>query len=345
MKDNMDDLLKKALTAYIEPGDNLNSKIYEANKYGKVVKMKNHRRMIKTAVMAVCILCAGTVSVYAAINKMGISDYFHMRNIDYPEQVVEKLTKDNAGQQSVGDSLVEFRIREVMADDNNMAIQIEAVPKKPEQYMLIDAGEFDIITNDVKKQPLYIQITGKTEHGCSGDFFSENDGSLVYMLFYDEGTYREGDILRFDAAYSSEIPAKSDYTNFELEYQITSLTKAEKMIYVPQEDAAWLKNVLNAQIKEVGVYVSEASIKVIIDTLYEHSSGIKEEDFGVWYRIIDEDGNELKTITGGTGEYIGDGIYRTKGVYEYAELSDTLTIVVINPGDNSEYGRFTVKCR
>ena len=31
MKDNMDDLLKKALTPYIEPGDNLNSKIYEAN--------------------------------------------------------------------------------------------------------------------------------------------------------------------------------------------------------------------------------------------------------------------------------------------------------------------------
>lgn len=40
MKDNMDDLLKKALTPYIEPGDNLNSKIYEANN-GKVVKKKN----------------------------------------------------------------------------------------------------------------------------------------------------------------------------------------------------------------------------------------------------------------------------------------------------------------
>ena len=84
---NMDELLKKALTPYIEPGDKLNGKIYEAKKSGKVVNMKNHRKMIKAAVIVVCILCAGTASVYAAINKMGISDYLHnMREIEYPEQ-------------------------------------------------------------------------------------------------------------------------------------------------------------------------------------------------------------------------------------------------------------------
>lgn len=345
MKDNVDYLLKKALIPYIDPGDNLNSKIYEANRSGKVVKMRHRSRMIKTAVMAVCILCAGTVSVYAAINKLGISDYFHMREMNYPEQAVEKLTEENSGQQPVGDSLVEFGIREVMADDNNMVIQIEAVPKKPEQYILIDAGEFDTITDDVKKQPLYIDITGNSEHGYSGDFFSESDGSLVYMLFYDEGTYSEGETLKFNAGYSSEVPAKSGFTNFELEYQITSLTKAEKIIYEPQEDVAWLKNVLNAQINEVCVYKSEASVKVTIDTLYEQTSGVREEGFDVWYKIINGDGNELVSIIGGTGEYIGDGIYRMRDVYEYTELSDTLTIVAFNPLDNSEYGRFTVKRR
>ena len=302
MKDNVDYLLKKALIPYIEPGDNLNSKIYEANRSGKVVKMRQRSRMIKTAVMAVCIFCAGTVSAYAAINKLGISDYFHMRDMNYPEHAVEKLTEENSGQQPVGDSLVEFGIREVMADDNNMVIQIEAVPKKPEQYMLIDAGEADTVINDLKKQPLYIEISGNSEHGYSGDFFSESDGSLVYVLFDDEGTYSEGETLISHAGYSREVPARSGFTSFELEYKITSLTKAEKIIYEPQEDAAWLKNVLNAQIDKVCVYKSEASVKVNIDTLYEQTSGSGEEGFDVCYKIINEDGNELISIIGGTGE-------------------------------------------
>ena len=343
---NMDELLKKALTPYFEPGDKLNGKIYEAKKSGKVVNMKNHRKMIKAAVIVVCILCAGTASVYAAINKMGISDYLHnMREIEYPEQVVEKLTEKNTEQKPVGDSLVEFRVREVMADDNNMVIQIEAVPKDPEHYILIDAEEYDIIT-DFDKQPLYTQITGNGVSEYSGDFFSESDGTLVYMLFYYEGTFKEGDILRFDVGYCREIPAYSGVANFKLEYQITSLDSAEKMIYEPQEDAAVLKNALGAQIKEISVYKSEASVKVVIDTLFEQASGGNDEKYSdIWYRIINEDGNELKEFTGCTGYYIGDGIYRTKAVYEYMEISDTLTIVAINPLDNSECGRFTVKCR
>ena len=49
------------------------------------------------------------------------------------------------------------------------------------------------------------------------------------------------------------------------------------MIYEPQEDAAVLKNALGAQIKEISVYKSEASVKVVIDTLFEQASGGNDE--------------------------------------------------------------------
>lgn len=343
MKDNMDDLLKKALTPYIEPGDNLNSKIYEANNNGKVVKKKNRIRMIKAASLVICILSVGTVSVYAAVNKMGISEYFHRRNMNYPKQAVKNLTKDNIEQQAVGDSLVEFKVREVMADVNNMVIQIEATPKDPEHYILIDDDEMGTIRKDTNKKPLYTRIYGETEQeGYTWDDFKENDGSIVYMLFYNEGTFREGNVLKFNVMYRKEQKVDSEFTQFELNYRITSLDKAEKITYEPQMDAGWMKDVLKAKIKQVSVYKSEASLKVVTDTWIKGDKG--EEDVDIWYKILNEDGEELKSLVGGKGNFIKDGLYRTEEVCEYTKLSDTLTIVVINWWNNSEYGRFTVKC-
>ena len=344
MKDNMDDLLKKALTPYIEPGDNLNSKIYEANINGKVVKKKSPIRMLKVASLVICILGVGTVSVYAAVNKTGILEYFHRENKNYPEQAVKNLTKRDIEQQAVGDSLVEFKVREVMADVNNMVIQIEATPKDPEHYMLIDDDEMGTISKDAKKKPLYTRIYGETEQeGYTWDDFKENDGSIVYMLFYNGNTYREGDVLKFNVMYREEQKVNSEFTQFKLNYRITPLNKAEKITYELQGDAAWMKDVLEAKIKQVSVYKSKASLKVVTDTWIKGDKG--EEDIDIWYKILNADGEELKSLAGGKGNFIKDGLYRTEEVCEYTKLSDTLTIVVINVWDNSEYGRFTVKCR
>lgn len=70
MQDRVDNLIKEALAPVYEPGKELNQSILCSAKRKEKNNMKTRNKLSFAAAVAICVLCVGSVSVYAAVQMI-----------------------------------------------------------------------------------------------------------------------------------------------------------------------------------------------------------------------------------------------------------------------------------
>lgn len=98
MKDKMDGLLKKALLPMLEPDASLNQKIYNYQNTRRNTDMRKFKKLPAAAAIAICVLCIGSVTAFAAnhfLKEMHTFQYGLSTNTS-EEAVSEKEPKFDA---------------------------------------------------------------------------------------------------------------------------------------------------------------------------------------------------------------------------------------------------------
>lgn len=103
MKDNIDELLKLALLPTIKPDDKLNETIFNHQNLRRKNNMSIFQKIPKAAAVAACVLCLGSVSVFAANTALknttafrhGITTDSNMKVTDDGTEVTSPNVKDD----------------------------------------------------------------------------------------------------------------------------------------------------------------------------------------------------------------------------------------------------------
>lgn len=334
-------------------------------------------RTKKAAVAAAfaAVLIAGT-SAYAAVKHFGIVDYYANSNVNLPQEEVEKLVDTQVQQELVGsdnkeDSLVDFHIREALCDNNQLVVEVEAVPTDPEHYILaptdcdLDCPATDLLIDGVTegtageyaaaqgKEILQVEamiFDGSFISENSMDFVREEDGTL--MIVVNTANAVKENIMEISCV-TSYVNANDDsaenVVHSEFTFQITDKSNTTQFIYVPDHAVA-AEDIGGSVLDEFVVDQTELTTAVTLKWHLTQALSEEEmtEDYAMDFHIYTEDGTKLAFIRDGSVPMLGkqaqDGTWEIERtyVYETIDLPDTLIVKAYDFIKSEEVGEFIV---
>lgn len=331
---------------------------------------RKKKSYVKAAVACAAILLVGT-SAYAAAAKLGIADFFAKRDMNMPQEAVEKfvnteVVQEDSGKETATDNLVDFRVRETLCDNNQLVVEVEAVPTDPEHYLLVpeDSGmdmpvtdlDIDGVTEGtigeyaekMNKEVLFVSAYIEDESiSCLGiDFTSESDGTMVIVIYTDntikedtmnltcQGTYRKADAVTVD-----------DIVRNTFTFQMNDESSSEEYVYAADKNTTF-ENLEDFYFDKLIINKTELSMGITIQSHLEKDniSESDKEKYGVWYKICTEDGRELTMLKGsiGSNDWLADGIHQITETCEIMDLPETLILKAYDGEEKTEYGTVTV---
>lgn len=336
-------------------------------------KKRSSKKMAVAAAFA-AVLVVGT-STYAAVKHFGLVDYYANNRVNLPQEEVEKLVDTEVQQELVSsevkeDALVNFHIREALLDNNQLVVEVEAVPTDPEHYILaptdseLDFPVTDLLMENVTEGTVgeYATAQGKEvlnvgamiiDESVAGnglDFVREEDGTLVIIINCGN-TSKDNDMkLTCRTSYhNAKDISIEDVVHNEFAFQVTDESNARQFVYVP-DDAVAANDIGGSLLDELVVNQTELTIGITTKWHLTKAFSEKErfEDYYMTFNIYTEDGTELKFIRDGgqgtTGNQLADGTWEFEHtlVYETIDLPDTLIVKAYDYDKAEVVGQFTV---
>ena len=344
----------------------------------QITGQKHKKHGTRTATVAAAfaaVLIVGT-SAYAAVKHFGIVDYYaNNSSVNLPQEEVEKLVDTQVQQELVGsdneeDSLVDFHIREALCDNNQLVVEVEAVPTDPEHYILaptdcdLNCPATDLLIDGVTegtageyaaaqgKEILRVgaMIADESITGNSMDFVREEDGTL--MIVVTCANVIQEDIMNL-TCLTNYINAKDhsveNVVHGEFTFKLTDESNTRQLVYVPDDDTA-AEDIGGSVLDEL--VVDQTELTIGIQTKWHLTKALSEqekiEDYAIDFHIYTEDGTRLEFIMGsGQGEtcqQLADGTWELErtDVYETMDLPDTLIVKAYDYSKAEEVGEFVV---
>lgn len=340
---------------------------------GKSNKKRSSKKMAVAAAFA-AVLVAGT-SAYAAVKHFGILDYYANNIVNLPQEEVEKLVDTEVEQELVSsevkeDALVDFHIREALCDNNQLVVEVEAVPTDPEHYILaptdcdldvpvtellidgVTEGTVGEYINSQNKEVLNVgaMIIDDSIAENSLDFVRAEDGTLIIIINCGN-TIKENNMnLTCRTSYRNVKSASiEDVVHNEFAFQVTDESNTQQFVYVP-DGAVAAEDIGGSVLDELEVNQTELTIGITTKWHLTKALSEKEllEDYYMTFHIYTGDGTELKFIRDGgqgqTGNQLADGTWELEHtlVYETIDLPDTLIVEAYDYDKAEVVGQFTV---
>lgn len=341
---------------------------------GKSTKKWSSKKMMVAAAFA-AFLVVGTTSAYAAVKHLGLVDYYAGNRVNLPQEEVKKLVDTDVQQKPVSaeaaeDALVNFHIRETLCDNNQLVVEIEAVPTDPEHYILaptdcdLDLPVTELLMKGVTEGTVgeYIESQGKEVLNVGAviiddsiaenslDFVREKDGTLVIIINCGN-TIKENNMnLTCRTSYCNVKESSiEDVVHNEFAFQVTDESNTSQLIYVP-DDAVALEDTYGSMLDEL--VVNQTELTLGITTKWHLTKTLSEkkrlEDYSMTFHIYTEDGTKLQFIQDGgqgeTGSQLADGTWELEHtyVYETIDLPDTLIVEAYDYDKAEVVGKYTV---
>ncbi|MCH5268795.1 MAG: hypothetical protein J1E62_10690 [Lachnospiraceae bacterium] len=341
---------------------------------GKSTRKWGSKRMMAVAAFA-AVLVVGT-SAYAAVKHIGLVDYYAGNRVNLPREEVEKLVDTDVQQKLVSsdvadDALVNFNIREALCDDNQLVVEVEAVPTDPEHYILapedcaLDCPVTELLMEGVTEGTVgeYIESQGKEVLNVGAmivddsiaenslDFVREKDGTLIIVIDCGNTIKKNNMNLTCRTTYRNVNDSSIDggVVQSEFAFQVTDESNAKKFVYVPDEAVA-SEDTYGSMLDELVVNQTELTMGITAKWHLTKPLSEKErsEDYSMTFHIYTEDGTELRFIRdGGQGEIgsqLADGTWELEHtyVYETINLPDTLIVEAYDYDKAEVVGKYTV---
>lgn len=340
---------------------------------GKSNKKRSSKKMAVAAAFA-AVLVVGT-SAYAAVKHFGIVDYYANNRVNLPQEEVEKLVNTEVQQEPVAsevkeDALVNFHIREALLDNNQLVVEVEAVPTDPEHYILapvdceLDCPVTELLIDGVTEGTVgeYADAQGKEVLNVeaiiiddsiaenSMDFVREEDGTMVIIINCGNTIKENNMTLTCGTCYrNAKNSSFEDIIHNDFTFQVTDESNTQQFVYVP-EDAVTAEDIGGSLLDEL--VVNQTELTIGITTKWHLTKALSEkellEDYYMTFHIYTEDGTELKFIRDGgqgqTGNQLADGTWELEHtyVYETTDLPDTLIVEAYDYDKAEVVGEFTV---
>lgn len=342
---------------------------------GKSTKKWSSKKMMVAAAFA-AFLVVGTTSAYAAVKHFGLVDYYAGNRVNLPQAEVEKLVDTDVQQKPVSaetteDALVNFHIREALCDNNQLVVEVEAVPADPEHYILaptdcdLDLPVTELLMKGVTEGTVgeYIESQDKEVLNVGAvieddsiaenslDFVREKDGTLVIIINCGN-TIKENNMnLTCNTYYRNVRDSSPDggVVRGEFAFQVTDESNTSQLVYVP-DDAVASEDTYGSMLDEL--VVNQTELTLGITTKWHLTKALSEkkrlEDYSMTFHIYTEDGTKLQFIQDGgqgeTGSQLADGTWKLEHtyVYETIDLPDTLIVEAYDYDKAEVVGKYTV---
>lgn len=374
MNKKLDELLYDALKPTDVPEPELNRRILDR----KVSKMRK-LNVRKTAVAAVIgiLVAAGGVSVYAATQHHSLLSMFKEQDKEVRDRAAE-LLETNVDQETVSDNELAqwatFRVREAIADKNQVRVQVEVKAVEPDKYLLVPYGEklsdpvgglgmegltgnqtIKEYADSIGKQCITVQTeidvatpAEKKDTIFNSDVYTKNnhlekDGTMVFNICFGNAVKSENLEYVCTAMVYPE-PTTEGYGHKELKdtfnFTLTDQSDMEVIKYLPVSD----EKVPGTNLVIDEVAFEKSDLEVICHVTY-HYAGKKKDwsdttDADIGFYPLDSEGKIIDGTGDGGGNISRDDVTCVQS-WEYS-LKD-LPDVVADGGKSKETIVFQAK--
>lgn len=321
----------------------------------KAEEKKTMKRISLRWAAAIAIACMMiTTTALALSNTWGVLDFITGRsNIKVLPDAVEIIEK-NVPQKGGQSERAAFMVREAVFDGQNIYIVVEIKPSRPEYLLLgTDANPSDPVEN---MGPLFSGNDGTIANyahennkvmihtwagimgqNYSADFILEDDGTLVYML---NGRY-EGDAKEMDMELSC---GTATFVNLEGKdsIDVSNMQRTTLFVTLKSSDAKDTVTCTTPVIfSDCGVRVDKITLTGSAMAIYTEigftvidEQKFAENDNGLWFEFLDENGERLPSGAATTGTITADDSGKHFVQTDSLQASEVLPSEIILRGYN-----------
>lgn len=321
---------------------------------------KSYHKKRYILLAAAIILSFGT-TVFAAARHWGLSDFFARYGNTLPQQaapLIETVVQQNSNE----NTLINFKVREAVCDNQRIYVVLEAKPVHPDNYLLIamdacyddPAANMGIETKKGETLKDYARETGRqmlyvspslSNNGTyilsSADYTTEEDGTVVFILKGDNISATDNLTLTCNTTVNT-IDMEGNYgeaVKASFDFQLTNKSSEKSECYQPMstdtvEDTGVVVDKIEVSKTELGIYTEL--------TYHAVSEGSVKD--GLWFEYLDDNGKVWEHGLAGVGsvEEISDGIYVQKNDFTERELPEAITIRGFDCWEKTRFGSVTL---
>ncbi len=316
---------------------------------------------------AILTLVIGT-SAYASIKHWGLNDFFAKSGKELTEQASTLIDK-NVVQENIESTLVNFKVREAICDNETISVVLEAKPVASDKYLLLalDASYKDPVSNmgiEAKDGETIVEYARETNREmlsvnpslrnngeylpCSADYTTEEDGTVVFILKVANTNKAENITLTCNTVvYPIDLNGNmgetiKDSFDFQLYNKSTEVINMYQMSNpTTVEDAGVIVDKIEISSTELGLY-TELTFHIAPEA---SNDMITLANDGLWFEYLEESGdNTWQSGLSGIGsiEEISNGVFVQKNNFSLRDLPDTITVRAFDCWNKTRFGEVTL---
>ena len=360
MDKKIDEILYESLKPVNEPDPELNRQILD-RRFKSSMRKLNMRKTVVAAAIGI-LVAAGGVSAYAASQNFSLLSLFDGESREV-KQSAEKLLDTKVEQKQSTDKeqsqWANFKIKEAVADKNQVKVLVEVKAAEPEKYMLVASDldpEVGVVDNfrmdglkgeqtmaayakSLGKECLKVDVCINDIPMQAMDYCTEKDGTVLYQITFKND--KKLNKLDYECETCVYPVDREDVLKNTVSFTLKDNTDVEQIKYLPVQKG----KVPGTDLIIDEVTFDKSDLEMMCNVKYHYAGKSKDwtntKDNDICFYLLDSKGKIMKSGDGGSSE---DGLTVVQTwQYSLKDLPDTISFQAKDVMEKKVYGTVDVK--